>query len=263
MTLTDAEAYKPQIDRHLAFLRSSEWRITRFQQQLNANAETAVSEACLRDWLEERGHRVEAAEDRSAGGPDFRVDDAFYVECTCITRDAATKASKLKDMPAPGDGAVNYAQMTDSFKRECVGKAAQCAVVNDLPCLLAICTLHVQAGMLCFGKRPAEFILTSQPMITSRFNPQKGDAVGNFYQTTDLRSAAFLRPAKTEDAIIEAARRTIAGVILCPFGVLTPDIVGVLHDEALRPFDRTLLPEIPFCRLKLGYHQGVFETEWC
>jgi hypothetical protein len=78
---------------------------------------------------------------------------------------------------------------------------------------------------------------------------QKGHAVGEPYQTTDLRDSAFIRFTKKADGTIEYARNPISAVLLCDFSQNSSMVYGLLHPNPNYPFDRGMLPEIKFCRL--------------
>ena len=122
--------------------QSARWK-RRFKDQ----PQPAIVEACVRSYLAAQVDSVEPAEDLVSGGPDFRCRKGcrtFYVESTCLTIDAVTNATKLS--PTATGRAANYGTMTDLVKRECVNKAAQLSSRKDAPGLLAIGTLHFQAG---------------------------------------------------------------------------------------------------------------------
>jgi len=237
----------------------------RWEEMLKADPEAAILEACVRSFLGERLDALRPAEDAVEGGADFccvRGGSHFYVEATCIKESTVTERIGLP--PRSTTGAADwYAPLTEAVKNECVNKAKQCSKCSDAPCLLAIGTLHFQGGAICFEQSHVERILTSEPMITCDIDIRTGGAVGNPYQTTDLGKSAFLRRSQSADMFIEPARRSISGLLLCGFGGRPPTVNGVLHVEAVRPFDRGLLPGVPFCRLKEGYREGVFEVERC
>jgi hypothetical protein len=88
------------------------------------------------------------------------------------------------------------------------------------------------------------------------------EAVGEPYQATHLQSAAFIRPTKNINGLIEYARNPISAILLCPFGTRPPEILGVLHPNPNYPFNRNILPKVEFCRLKDGYQKGKLEVEW-
>jgi hypothetical protein len=257
------QAYARTLDAHRQWLDQigEKRRTRRFAQQLRDSDETAICEACLREWLEGQGCEVKPAEDMNTGGPDFLVNDAYYVECTCMITGAVTNRTGLEDHPA--DGARYYRPLTRRFFSACDRKAEQCGTREDRPCLLAICTLHFTAGAVCFDPLKLEWILTDQPTIAQRFDPSTGQAFGPVQQRTALYSSPFIRPAEEgEQPGLKATRQTISGLLLCPFGALDPPVRGVLNVQAFRPFRPEWLPLVPFCRLKGGYETGVLGTEW-
>jgi hypothetical protein len=210
---------------------------------------------------------VEPAEDLASGGPDFRCRkgcQTFYVESTCFTVDSVTNATKLS--PSASGQATNYGALTDLVKGAVVDKAQQIASRKDAPGLLAIGTLHFQAGALCIKKHHIEAILTSSPVIACDFDPVAGEAVGDPYQAVNLRDSAFIKPALTPtvDIEFEHARRSISGVVICGFGSIPPQVLGALHPNACRPFDPNLLTKTCFCRLKVraASENSELATEW-
>lgn len=115
--------------------------------------------------------------------------------------------------------------------------------------------------MVCFGDVETTYVLTSEPKITMRIDERTGESVGHEYESTDMKHSAFHK-RRAEGPSIEAARKSISGLLLCPFGVDSPAVWGVLHDEAVRPFERQLLPGIPFCRLRDDVDYGSLGVEW-
>jgi hypothetical protein len=239
-------------------------RLKRFEDLLKSNPEGAICEAETRKLLSEHKVKVEPYEDLSSGGPDFRCtkdSKCFYVEVTCISKDTAAKKTGLSDeLPKPSR-VQRFGLPTQRIFYELRKKASQCRDLDE-PCIVAICTLNFQAGCLCLGKMAAEHLLTGTPNVTFNIDSSRGEAVGSPYQSTELQDAVYIRPDKTSGTSIEEARRTISGVLLCPFGSLPVEVVGVLHPNPSHPFDRTLLPKIKFCRLAEGYRTGRFTVEW-
>lgn len=259
----DLECWNDEIAAHRAWLKSFDnWHGKTWEQRLAADPEAAVVEACTRHVLAEHVRAVEPAEDPARGGPDFYCSQEggyFYVESTCIKESAVTKKTALP--PAP-QGPTWYRPLTPSIRGECANKAKQCSQRGDAACLLGIGVLHAAASDVCFRNLFVEQVLTSEPTMTVPINTRTGQPLGEDCQTTDLRESAFLRPSQSEEGNLESARQSISGLLLCGFGTRPPTVKGVLHVEAARPFDRALLPDIPFCRLKDSYRQGVFEVEW-
>ncbi|MCX5637955.1 MAG: hypothetical protein NTX52_09725 [Planctomycetota bacterium] len=257
--------YSDLISEHRVWLKPfGKKRLKRWEDFLKSNPEGAICEAATRKMLSGHGVMIEPYEDLSSGGPDFRCtknNKYFYVEATCITKDTATKETGLSDKPPKPSRGQHYALLTRKIFYEICNKAPQCSNLKK-PCILAVCTLHFQAGCLCLDRKTAGNLLTGTPKITLKIDVSRGEAVGNPYQSTELQDSVYIRPDKTSATSIEEARRTISGVLLCPFGSLPVKIVGVLHHSPNHPFDRTLLLNIEFCKLAEGYQGGRFIVEW-
>lgn len=226
---------------------------------LKRDPEPALIEALVRAFLAQHVDAVEPAEDPAKGGPDFRCrvgQKCFYTEATCIRKSSVVSKTGLPDGT---DGF--FSKLTDAFFQECIGKAKQCANLDN-PCLLALGTLHFEASILCFGAREAELILTGEARLSWQYDERLGRLVGEPWQSTELRNSPFLKPPKVGGGGIDFARQSISGVLLCGFGIWPPVVNGVLHPNAKRPFDRSLLPDVPFCRLEDSYQQGRLGVVW-
>ncbi|MCJ7729804.1 MAG: hypothetical protein MUO27_08020 [Sedimentisphaerales bacterium] len=258
-------AYADVIAGHCAWLQQfDKQRLKEWEDLLKNNPEAAICEAETRKLLSDHNVDVQPYEDLSHGGPDFlcaKDNKRFYVEVTCIIQDVATKKTKLPPSPPGKHNAQYYSLLTKHILGELCKKTKQCAGLN-LPCVGAIATLHTQAGVLCFKKLACEDILTGTTQITMDINIQKGHAVSDPYQTTNLEDSAFIRFTKKADGTIEYARNPISAVFLCAFGQYPVGIYGLLHPNPNYPFGRALLPDIEFARLADGYHNGVLKVEW-
>ena len=201
-------------------------------------------------------------EDPSMGGPDYLChakNQEFYIEVTCVTADKVTAKSGLSDAPK---GACYYAFLTNALRGELSNKVAQCSRLN-CPCLVAITTLHLQGGVLCFGERGVEDLLTGTSKVSMKYNMVLGRAVGDPYESTSLEDSAFIRFAKGSSGKVEFARDPISGVLLCAFGYATREVVGALHPNPNHHFDRTLLPNVRFAKLADGsLDTGKLEVAW-
>jgi hypothetical protein len=257
--------YSDLIKEHRLWLKTfGKQRTKKWEELLISNSEAAICEAATRELLSEHGANVEPYEDPSSGGPDFRCtkdNKCFYVEVTCITKNTATKETGLTDTPPKPSRGRHYKLLTQQIFYELRNKTPQCSNLGK-PCVVAVCTLHFQAGCLCFDKKVAENLLTGTPKITLNIDVSRGEAVGSPYQSTELQDSVYIRPDKTSPTLIEEVRRTISGVLLCPFGSLPVKVVGVLHSNPNHPFDRILLPNIEFCKLAEGYQSGQLKIEW-
>jgi len=257
------KSYREVIERHRFWLAEyPKAHGERWEQMLKADLEAALVEAGVCDFLRHSVDVVEPNEDPSHGGPDLRCQkngQRFYVETTCIKIDAATQESKMSH---DGGESGSLKPLTRLIRNEASGKTAQCGKVSDAACLLAIGTVHLMASCWCFERNYVEMVLTSQPAITSAYDRARGEAVGEMYLSTNLENSAFIRKSKAEDELVETARRTISGLLLCGLGERPPTIRGVLHVDAVRPFARRLLPNVEFCRLREGYSTGTLQPEW-
>ena len=254
--------YSKVIDEHRSWLKHfGQQYLNKWEKLLKDQPEAAICEAKARKLLSDHDTNVEPQEDISHGGPDFLCTKnckRFYVEATCITKEKATQKTALDD---DSQGATYYALLTKTFLRELCNKTRQCSNLNK-PCIVVIGTFHFRAGCACFGKYAAEDLLTGTPQISIKFDPDQGRAIGDIYETTDLRDSAFIRFDKTSKGQIECARNPISAVLLCNFRSLPTSVVGVLHPNPNQNFDRTLLSKIEFCRLADEWQMGQFSAEW-
>ncbi len=230
------------------------------------NSEAAICEAGTRQLLEELDVNVEPC---SFGGndpnPDFKCqkdDILFYVDATCVMKDTATKSSQLDDVPH-SQKASYYSLLTEAYFRKADKKESQFKKLNA-PCIVAIGTLHFQAGALCFDKKSAERILTGKSCLSIQINKRTGRAIGKPYHSTSLEAAPFIKVFRIicNEPPIQPVRQTISAVLLCPFGTQPVKCLGILHPRPHYEFDRNLLPDIEFCCLKEGWVGGNFITEW-
>ncbi|NQT03247.1 MAG: hypothetical protein HQ580_14565 [Planctomycetes bacterium] len=255
--------YSDLIEEHHTWLTPfGKQRLDKWEELLKANSESAICEAATRRLLSKHGVKIEPYEDISYGGPDFLClpnSKRFYIEVTCITIDAATRATGL----VPNSPSQTYTPkpLTRRIFYEMCNKVPQLRNL-DAPSLLAIGTLHDSAGHISFSKEPAKEVLTSTPKISVQFDIEQGRAIGEPYLTTDLQYSGFVRQDKNSITSIEDARKTISALLLCSFGTELVRALGVLHPNPNHAFDRTLLPQIEFCRLAEGYQTGPFTPEW-
>lgn len=227
------------------------------------NSEAALCEAGTRKLLFDHGCEVEPFEDRSSGGVDFKCSkngNTFYVEATCITKEVASDKTGLPHLNIPNK-ATGYEYLTKTIWQELSNKTKQCSNL-DAPCIVVIGTFHFQAGCLCFDDLAAEELLTGKTYITKRIDTESGKAVGDTYESTQLESAAFIRPNEKPPNFVEHARCPISAVLLCSFVTNPMNTAGILHPDPNSPFKRDLLSGIKFCRLVDGYENGPLEVKW-
>lgn len=232
----------------------------------NDNSEAALCEAGTRQLLQELGVSVEPypleGNDRK---PDFKCQKdskLFYVDATCVMKDTATRGSHLDDV-VHNPKASSYSLLTDAYFKKAGKKESQFENLNA-PCMIAIGTLHFHAGALCFDKLSAEEILTGKCGFSKKVSTLTGEAVGQTYNSTSLKSAPFLKARKIicDEPRIQPVWQTISAVLLCPFGTHPVKCLGILHPGPYYEFDRDLLPCIKFCRLKAGWERGILTPEW-
>lgn len=238
-------------------------RLQKWEYLLKAQPESALCEAMTCLMLLDNKCTVEPFEDLSEGGVDFKClqnGKVFYVEVTCITIE---KVTEKIGVPHNLQGSSGYSFLTRTFQYELSQKVKQCSCLGA-PCLVAIGTFHSEGGGLCFSERGCERFLTGKPYLVTPFDSEKGETVGQSYQETELESAAFVRPTKNKKGGIEIARCPISGVLLCDwYGGISSNVVGVLHPSPNHFFDRELLPNIKFGKLKDGYEKnGILDVEW-
>ena len=174
--------------------------LTRFANVKSGNYEAAMTEAAVRRLLQQHGVNVEPNEDLdgSSQQPDFACTKSgakFFVEVTCISIDKVVEETHL---PYPTEsGARHYSMLNDSFWSACKGKAKQCSGL-DHPTLVAVGTFHTAASVLCVSKPHVDMLLTGETKIAWNIDVRTGGPVGDTFLQTELYSAAFLRPDRTE-----------------------------------------------------------------
>ena len=220
-----------------------------------------MCEASFWEVLQNCGVAVEPNRDLKHGqpSPDFlchKNGEKFYVEVTCIHIDRVTKTTALSERPS---GAGSYGPLNAAIFDEVRQKTPQCANL-DAPALVAVGTFHSQASCLCVQKHHVRMILTGDELITQRIDTRTGQAVGDTYLSTKLTSAAFLKPSAK--SWLEEARLPVSGILVGGFGCKPLNIYGLLHPNPLRPFNRSLLDRIEFCRLQRDEAGERISVEW-
>jgi len=233
-----------------------------WEKLLNSDDEAAFAEAGVRRLLQGYAISVEPNEDLTGAGPrpDFHCnadDDKFYVEVTNISIASATAKTGI---PAEASReAVPSRPLNPAVFSKCVAKAAQCANV-DAPALVAITTFHGFGAMYSFKKMFVSELLTGETKIACTIDKRTGNRVGNPCQTTELRSAAFLRPGDNQE--VGYARSPISGLLLCALGLEPPRVLAVLHPNPARPFNPGLLPQVEFGQIAVDHASGGLDVQW-
>ena len=237
MTATEI-VFRPDprvLDKFIRWIEQFDQRHARMWARLyKADPEAAMCEAMYWGVLTDCGVEVKpnADLDTRQAAPDFvcqKDDHKFYVEVTCIRIDTATEHSSLDDLPT--DGAGWYRPLNDAIFKEVVSKTRQCAKL-DAACVLAVGTFHYQASVSCVRKTFVEWLLTGETSLAWHFDPRRGRAVGEPFETTRLKSATFVRPSNLVG--VEPARQSISALLVAGFGCKPPNILGAIHPHPVR-----------------------------
>lgn len=235
--------------------------LANWENVLNADQEAGFAEARVRRLLQAYAISVEPNEDLTGATrrPDFRCfagDDKFYVEVTCISTEAAAARTGI---PVEPHGVTSCRPLTDAVFAECRGKASQCGNL-DAPALVAIGTFHTFAAMASLTKPVVNWVLTGKGKSAWDIDMRTGQQVGETYQITEMRSAAFLRPDETQE--VGYARSSISGVLLCGLGSEPPRVLGVLHPSPARPFNPAILPQVEFGQVVIDRASRQLNVVW-
>lgn len=255
--------YSKVINEHRDWLSRFDKRyLKKWEKLLRTQSEAAICEASTRKLLHDNEIEVKPNEDISSGGVDYlctKCGKHFYVETTCITKEASTRATTLSDEEV--SKAESFKPLTKRIFYEMSNKVSQCANL-DLACLLVIGTLHYRVGLTCISQDLVEQVLTGSPCIATEIDTQTGQILREPYDATELKDSGFIRPDKSDTNLIEEARKTISALLLCSFSEKPQRALGLIHPYPNYSFDRNLLPNIEFCRLAAGYQTGRFSVEW-
>lgn len=198
----------------------------------NDNPEAAMSEATFWGILQDCGVVVEPNADllTSQKAPDFRCNKdgfEFFFEVTCIGIETATEQTKLPHPPEPG--ARHYSLLNRSIWNACSKKTPQCSSV-DAPCVVGVGTFHSAASASCVSKESLEWLLTGEGAIAWNIDTERGCAVGDPYQVTELQSATFFKQLK-DDGELHTTRSPISAVVVGGFAS-PPSVLGILNPES-------------------------------
>jgi hypothetical protein len=241
--------------------------LSNWNKILGSDEEAALAEAGVRRMLQSIGVRVEPNKNPSGEGPDFQCESSeckFRVEVTHLSIAKVTEVTGLVERQT---GCRAYGTLNNAIFNACRGKAEQCGG-SQYPTLLAIATFHSDASALCFGRPHVDMLLTGETKITWNVNVRTGEQVGDPYQTTELRSATFLRPDRTQE--IGFARSSISALLLCGLGahfrdrrgIWRPRVVGILHPNPAREFCPTTLPSIEFAYIQINRASRQLRVKW-
>lgn len=234
--------------------------LVNWDRLFNADDEAAMTEAAVRRLLQVHGVTVEPNEDLTGTGQsvDFRCAreaSIFFVEVTRISKAKATATTGIDEEP----GFSAYGPMNDAIFEACRKKARQCSSA-DGPVLLAIGTWHAIAAMATFRKFELGMLLTGETKLSWNVDVSTGHQIGDSYQTTELFSAAFLRPDPTQE--VDFARNSIAGLLFVANAIREKKTLGIIHPNPAREFDVSLLPDIEFGRVEMDRATRRLHVRW-
>lgn len=269
----DAELWRPALVAYVRWLGQQSGSAQRMWcKHLNARddpmAEAAVAEAVVWDYLATFCDEVWLNEVAGVGGADFlcRVGDKqFVVEVTNLS---IGKTARDSGLPHTDRHSGGYGLLTQAVRGKVQRKFKQANAENKLPVLVVVSTLHWNASISCVRRHAIEALMTSTPMLTMDIDMRTG-RVADEYQATDLRHSVFLSEQVLYDAqgkpIVRAEFEPISGFIVAGMGARPPDVnmFGGLNPGAVRPFDVSLLPQIPFCKFDpWPPADGVLSLSW-
>lgn len=260
----DNQFFKALADEHRRWLGGFDPQyLANWERLLNADVEAAMCEAAIRRLLESLKVAVQPNIDLTADGrsPDFlctRSGQPFYVDATCIEEDTVTRRTCLRN-----DGSLqtltNPEPLNWAIFNKCIEKASQFKGLT-LPGLVAIGTFHGEAAMFSFSPPWPDMILTGMATRSVTIDKDSLSSVGAITQTSELRSAAFLRFENGDE--IGFARSSISGLLLCGLSLQPAWIIGLLHPNPARPFDPKLLPRVSFGCVEVSHKSGDLRVHW-
>lgn len=225
-------------------------------RRLRDSLEAAKSEAIMFSLLRNEVDQVKVCEDPSTGGVDFVcISNAnkFVVEVTCLEPESVATQSGAPNEIVDGN-VVWFRMITHMLRTKVSSKASQLSGYA-MPRLLAITSDHVLADTL-LGTRGAEALLTSDTKIEVPIDKP----IDNVGVATDLKDSVFFR---FNGKNIEPCKMSVSAILLVAIHADKSLIVGISHPEPKYPFPISLLPSVPFLRLKeWPPKDNHLETEW-
>ena len=214
------DPFKPRLEAFGSWLaQQNSSAAEKWKERLELDLEGAVGEALTWDFLNRSVDQIRHNEHPKTGGLDFACRSGhseFLTECTAIQTETATKKTDLSpDLSAAGGA---YRSPFQAVADKINDKASQLRATSA-PVLLAICTLHLEAGAV--GIRP---IFVEQMMSL-------------FYNTD---------PAKG----LSPARANMSAVLLLGFGWEETPALGMIHPAPACDFRPVWMPTVDFCTIK-------------
>jgi len=231
-----------------------------YSNRLGNKPEGARAEAVVFSWLRTQFQDVTVGEDLVAGGADFLCvseNSKIIVEVTCAECEAVANQSGWPNgVPENGSGG-SFGLITHMLRTKASEKASQLSGY-EMPRVLTITCEHIASDVL-LGTLGAEMFLTSDTKIAvPRATGEPTDEKA--YLTTDLKDSVFYR---FNNGIIEPCRQSISVIFLISIFADKLFVVGILHPHPQHVFPISLLPSVPFLRMKNwpSENNGI-ETEW-
>jgi hypothetical protein len=177
----------------------------------------------------------------------------FIAEVTCLEREAVAAQSGWPEDSASG----SFGMITHMLRTKASEKASQLSGY-EMPRALAITSEHAAADFL-LGPDGAEAFLTSDTKITVPI--AAGEPVDErIHLTSDLKDSVFFR---FKNGIVEPCRRSISVIFLISIFADKSLVVGILHPDPQHVFPISLLPSVPFLRMRRWPPEDQkIETEW-
>jgi hypothetical protein len=231
-----------------------------FCDRLDSKPESARAEAVTFCLLRSQFEDVTIAEDVVTGGADFfcvTESGKIIVEVTS-TESEAVAAQSGWPSGIPEDGSSgSFGLITHMLRTKASEKASQLSGY-EMPRILAITCEHIGADVL-LGPLGAEMFLTSDTKITVPI--AAGEPIEDrIHLTTDLKDSVFFR---FRDGIVEPCRQSISAIFLISIFADKSFVVGILHPDPRHVLPISLLPSVPFLRVRKWppENHGI-ETEW-
>lgn len=225
----------------------------RSEEDLESTKAEAVVFSLMRSIFQE----LKIGEDISTGGADFictSKNAKFITEVTCLKAESVANQSGISNH-VPKDGAAgSFGMITHMLRTKASSKARQVSGY-PFPRLLVITSEHRWADFL-LGPHGAETLLTSDTKIEVPL----GQPINSTELVTDMKNSVFFRP---KNGSLEPCRRSISAILLISIYANRSLVVGILHPNPKKKFPMSLLPSVPFLRLKKWpLENNQIETEW-
>jgi hypothetical protein len=213
-------------------------------RRLKNQLESAKAEAVTFSFLRANFDDVQVNEDISRGGADFLCKSngtEFISEVTCLEKESVAAQSGWKNEIPENDSAGSYGMITHMLRTKASRKAAQLSG-HSSPRILVITCEHIAADIL-LGSYGAEALLISDTKIEVPID----ETIKNLDLVTDLNNSVFFR---YKNDAVESCRRSTSAILLLSIFTDKTLVVGILHPDPAYKFPISLLPSVPFLRMK-------------